>query len=161
MINKMNSKYILAQLLVMIFIFTGCEKETTVAPLAKFKINSVKLVAMPALDNNNVGWDLFDDADVFFNIEDANHTIVYDGSSFKVGNLAQADLPVSWSLTSSYQINDINKLVYISVCDYDVLDANDPMGYVGFKMEDYVDGKPTSITKTNGALTITITGVWY
>ena len=157
----MKKKNLFVAFLGIMIIFSACEKETTVAPLAKFKINSVKLVAMPALDNNNVGWDLFDDADVFFNIEDANHTIVYDGSSFKVGNLAQADLPVSWSLTSSYQINDINKLVYISVCDYDVLDANDPMGYVGFKMEDYVDGKPTSITKTNGALTITITGVWY
>lgn len=157
----MKKKNLFVAFLGIMIIFSACEKETTVAPLAKFKINSVKLVAMPALDNNNVGWDLFDDADVFFNIEDANHTIVYDGSSFKVGNLAQADLPVSWSLTSSYQINDINKLVYISVCDYDVLDANDPMGYVGFKMEDYVDGKPTSITKTNGALTVTITGVWY
>ncbi len=157
----MKKKNLFVAFLGIMIIFSACEKETTVAPLAKFKINSVKLVAMPALDNNNVGWDLFDDADVFFNIEDANHTIVYDGSSFKVGNLAQADLPVSWSLTSSYQINDINKLVYISICDYDVLDANDPMGYVGFKMEDYVDGKPTSITKTNGALTITITGVWY
>ncbi len=157
----MKKKNLFVAFLGIMIIFSACEKETTVAPLAKFKINSVKLVAMPALDNNNVGWDLFDDADVFFNIEDANHTIVYDGSSFKVGNLAQADLPVSWSLTSSYQINDINKLVYISICDYDVLDANDPMGYVGFKMEDYVDGKPTSITKTNGALTVTITGVWY
>jgi len=157
----MKTKNLLGLLLIMTLIFSGCEKETTVPPLAKFKINSVRVEAMPALDFNNVGWDLFDDADVFFNIEDENHMPYYLGSAYKVGNVAQADLPVSWSLTSSYQINDISKMTYVAVYDYDVLDENDPMGYVGFKMEDYVDGKPTTITKSSGALTVTITGVWY
>ena len=141
--------------------FASCEKETTVAPIAKFKINSVRIDAMPPLDFNNVGWDLFDDADVFFNIEDENHIPYYFGSSYKVGNVAQADLPVSWSLTSQYDIKDISKITYVAVYDYDVLDENDAMGYVGFKMQDYEAGKPTTITKTSGALTVTITGVWY
>jgi hypothetical protein len=52
-------------------------------------------------------------------------------------------------------------MTYVAVYDYDVLDENDPMGYVGFRLEDYVDGKPTTITKSSGALTVTITGVWY
>ena len=142
-------------------IFSACEKETTVAPIAKFKINTVRVDSMPALDNNNAGWDLFDDADVFFNITDENFTTVYDGSSFKIGNLAQADLPLSWALTSQYEIKDISKITYVALFDYDVLDDNDAMGYVGFKMQDYEAGKPTTITKTSGALTVTITGVWY
>jgi hypothetical protein len=141
--------------------FASCEKETTVAPIAKFKINTVRVDSMPALDNNNAGWDLFDDADVFFNIKDENFTTVYDGSSFKIGNLAQADLPASWALTSQYEIKDISKLTYVALFDYDVLDDNDAMGYVGFKMQDYEAGKPTTITKSSGALTVTITGVWY
>jgi len=145
----------------LIVAFASCEKETTVAPIAKFKINTVRVDSMPALDNNNAGWDLFDDADVFFNIEDENFTTVYDGSSFKVGNLAQADLPVSWALTSQYEIKDISKITYVALFDYDVLDDNDAMGYVGFKMQDYEAGKPTTITKSSGALTVTITGVWY
>jgi hypothetical protein len=142
-------------------IFSACEKETTVAPIAKFKINTVRVDSMPALDNNNAGWDLFDDADVFFNITDENFTTVYDGSSFKIGNLAQADLPLSWALTSQYEIKDISKITYVALFDYDVLDDNDAMGYVGFKMQDYEAGKPTTITKSSGALTVTITGVWY
>jgi hypothetical protein len=141
--------------------FSACEKETTVEPIAKFKINTVRVDSMPALDNNNAGWDLFDDADVFFNIEDENFTTVYDGSSFKLGNLAQADLPASWALTSQYEIKDISKITYVALFDYDVLDDNDAMGYVGFKMQDYEAGKPTTITKSSGALTVTITGVWY
>ena len=141
--------------------FVSCEKETTVTPTAKFKINSVRIDAMPALDLNNAGWDLFDDADVFFNIEDENHIPYYLGSSFKVGNVAQADLPVSWALTSQYEIKDISKITYIALFDYDVLDDNDAMGYVGFKMQDYEAGKPTTITKSSGSLTVTITGVWY
>ena len=156
---KKISKIILG--LSLTLIFASCEKETTVAPLAKFKINSVRIDAMPPLDFNNVGWDLFDDADVFFNIEDENHIPYYLGSSYKVGNVAQADLPVSWSLTSQYEIKDISKITYVAVYDYDVLDENDAMGYVGFKMQDYEAGKPTTITKTSGALTVTITGVWY
>ena len=141
--------------------FSACEKETTVAPIAKFKINTVRVDSMPALDNNNAGWDLFDDADVFFNIKDENFTTVYDGSSFKIGNLAQADLPASWALTSQYEIKDISKITYVALFDQDVLDDNDAMGYVGFKMQDYEAGKPTTITKSSGALTVTITGVWY
>jgi hypothetical protein len=141
--------------------FSACEKETTVAPIAKFKINTVRVDSMPALDNNNAGWDLFDDADVFFNIKDENFTTVYDGSLFKIGNLAQADLPASWALTSQYEIKDISKIAYVALFDYDVLDDNDAMGYVGFKMQDYEAGKPTTITKSSGALTVTITGVWY
>jgi hypothetical protein len=145
----------------LIVAFASCEKETTVEPIAKFKINTVRVDSMPALDNNNAGWDLFDDADVFFNITDENFTTVYDGSSFKIGNLAQADLPVSWALTSQYEIKDISKITYVALFDYDVLDDNDAMGYVGFKMQDYEAGKPTTITKSSSALTVTITGVWY
>ena len=78
-----------------------------------------------------------------------------------MGNVAQADLPVSWALTSQYEIKDISKITYVALFDYDVLDDNDAMGYVGFKMQDYEAGKPTTITKTSGALTVTITGVWY
>ncbi|MFM7015768.1 MAG: hypothetical protein ACKOX3_05500 [Bacteroidota bacterium] len=140
---------------------SSCEKETTAPALAKFKILSVRVEAMPALDPVGAGWDLFDDADVFFNIEDQNHIPYYLGSDYKVGNVAQVDLPISWSLTNAYPINDISKITYISVYDYDVLDANDPIGNVGFKMQDYDTGKPTSITKSNGALTVTITGTWY
>ncbi len=141
--------------------FASCEKETTVAPLAKFKISTVRVDSMPLVDLNNTGWDLFDDADIFFNIEDQNHIPYYLGESFKVGNVAQADLPVSWALTSQYEIKDISKITYVALFDYDVLDDNDAMGYVGFKMQDYEAGKPTTITKTSGALTVTITGVWY
>jgi len=152
---------LLVAFLGIMIIFSACEKETTVPQIARFKISSVKVDAMPEFDGNNDRWDIFDDADVFFNIEDENFTTVYDGSSFKVGNLAQADLPVSWSLTSQYQVREISKITYVAIYDFDVLDANDAMGIVGFKLEDYVDGKPTIITKTNGALTVTITGVWY
>jgi hypothetical protein len=156
---KRISKIILG--LSLFLAFTSCEKETTVTPLAKFKINSVRVDSMPAVDFNNIGWDLFDDADVFFNIEDENHVPNYLGSSFKVGNVAQADLPVSWALTSQYEIKDISKITYVALFDYDVLDDNDAMGYVGFEMQDYEAGKPTTITKSSGALTVTITGVWY
>ncbi len=156
---KRISKIILG--LSLFLAFTSCEKETTVAPVAKFKISTVRVDSMPLVDFNNAGWDLFDDADIFFNIEDENHIPYYLGDSFKVGNVAQADLPVSWALTSQYEIKDISKITYVALFDYDVLDDNDAMGYVGFKMQDYEAGKPTTITKTSGALTVTITGVWY
>lgn len=127
-----------------------------------FKILSVKITAMPFLDASNTTWDPSGGApDVFFKMETANNTVLYDGSSSRVNDVGSSDLPLGWSLVNAYQITNLTVTHYVTLYDYDTLDPNDLIGYVGFSMQDHKDGYPKTITKTSGSITVSITGEWY
>jgi hypothetical protein len=161
----MKTKYPLLMLLAVVLL-GSCKKKSSEPDkpepnYTNFKILTVKITAMPFLDASTTSWDPVDGPDVFFNMEDVNNNVLYAGSSSRFNDIATTSLPLAWSFVSAYQITNLGVTHYVTVYDYDTFDPNDLIGYVGFRMEDHKSGYPTTITKSNGALTVTITGEWY
>lgn len=143
-------------------VLNSCKKDSETTPnYTNFKITSVKITAMPFLNENNNSWDLAAGPDVFFNMEDVNNTVLMNGSNSKISDISASSLPLIWNLTSAYQITNIAVTHFVTVYDYDTPDPDDLIGYVGFKMEDHKSGYPTTISATNGELSVTIVGSWY
>lgn len=152
--------------LLSILILNGCKKTETKPDepdYTNFKILSVKVTAMPFLDpSSNTTWDPSGGApDVFFKMETVNNTVIYDGSNSKVNDVASSDLPLAWSFVNAYAITNLSVTHYVTLYDYDTLDPNDQIGYVGFTMQDHKSGYPKTVTKSSGNVTVTITGEWY
>lgn len=144
--------------------FFGCAKKDAKPAdpnYTNFKILNVKITEMPFLDANATSWDSFDGPDVFFNIEDANNTVLYNGSSSRFKDILSSHLPLAWDFVNAYQITNLSVTHFVTIYDYDTLDPNDLIGYIGFTMNDHKNGYPKTVTKTSGGLTITITGEWY
>lgn len=164
----MKTKIILA-ISVIALAFSSCKKKETktleptptTPNYTNFKITSVKITAMPFVNTSGSSWDISDGADVFFNMEDVNSNIIFNGSGSSISDVVSGDLPLSWVFSSAYQITNTSVSHYVTVYDYDSLDPNDLIGYVGFKMDDHKSGYPTTISKTNGSLSVTIIGSWY
>lgn len=149
-----------------VMVLFSCKKSKPVT-YNNFKINTVQITQIPYVDvnANNQTWDLFinTDPDVFFNIEDANNNILYDGSSDYKSNAPISSLPLSWTLASPYQITNTATTYNIAVYDLDTppVDSNDLMGRVSFKMDDHKSGYPSSFQIGTTGVSITITGTWY
>lgn len=161
----MRIKYPLLVVLA-ILVFGGCKKKSNEPAkeepnYTNFKILTVTIKAMPFLDASSTSWDPFDGPDVMFKMEDVNNNVMYDGTSSRFNDITTSSIPLGWTFVNAYQITNLGVMHYATIYDYDTLDPNDLIGYVGFKMEDHKDGYPKTITKTNGPLTITITGEWY
>jgi hypothetical protein len=92
-------------------------------------------------------------------MEDVNNNIYFDGTGSTITNVSQ--LPISWNFVTAYQITNTAVTQYVTVYDNDDVTADELMGYVGFTMDDYKSGYQTTITKSNGSLSVTITGTWY
>ncbi len=160
--KKLFTKIIYLLIIGSLITLNSCKKDSETTPnYTNFKITSVKITAMPFLDGNNTSWDYTGGPDVFFNMEDVNNTILLSGSSSRFSDVSPSDLPLTWNLVSAYQITNISVTHYVTVYDYDTPDPDDLIGNVGFKIEDYKNGYPTTISGTNGQLSVTITGNWY
>lgn len=140
--------------------FSSCSKDADKV-YTNFKITSVKVTQIPFTDVNSVSWDSFDGPEVYFNIEDGSFNVLRDGSNSYYSNVTANSFPLTWNLSSAYQITNLSYTNYIAIYDYDTLDADDMIGYMALKMDDHKSGYPTTITKTSGNITIIITGVWY
>jgi hypothetical protein len=154
---------ILSLLLIATF-FNSCKKkETAVATpnYTNFKILNVKISAMPFLDANASSWDPFDGPDVFFKMELQNNAELFSTSTTRFSDVTPNNLPLAWDIVNAYQITNISVAQYVTVYDYDTLDPNDRIGYVSFTMSDHKNGYPKTITKSNGGVTVTISGEWY
>jgi hypothetical protein len=161
----MKTKYPLLILFTMV-LFGACKKESTEPEKSEpnytnFKILTVKITAMPFLDVNTTSWDPADGPDVFFSMEDVNSNVLYNGSGSRFNDISTSSLPLAWTFVNAYAITNIGVTHYVTVYDYDTFDPNDLIGYVGFRMEDHKSAYPTTITRSNGPLTVTITGEWY
>jgi hypothetical protein len=132
----------------------------TEANYTNFKIQSIRLSVMPFMDGG-ASWDPFDGPDVFYNMESANGSVLYNGASSRFQDVLSSELPLNWTFANAYPITNIETTHFITVYDYDTLDPNDQIGYVGFTMKDYKSGYPKSITKSVNGITITISGEWY
>lgn len=145
-------------------ILFSCKKKTPAVVYNNFKINTVQITEIPYLDGGST-WDLLFnvDPDIFFNIEDANNNILYDGSSTYLSNAPASNLPFIWTLASPYQITNTATTYNIAVYDLDTppVDSNDLMSRVSFKMDDHKSGYPSSFQIGTSGVNITITGTWY
>lgn len=140
---------------------TKPEEPAVVPSYTNFKILSVKVTAMPFIDGNTTSWDPFDGPDVYFNMEDQNSNILFNGSSSRFNDINTNSLPLLWNFVNAHQITNLNVTHFVTLYDYDTLDPNDLIGYVGFTMIDHKSGYPKEVTKTSGSITITINGEWY
>lgn len=150
--------------LALIILLVSCKKEEKkpAEPIyTNFKILSVKISALPFLDASATEWDPLDGPDIFFNMEDAGSSVLYNGSSQRFKDIDKSDLPLTWDFLTAYQITNIGVTHFVTVYDYDTIDPNDVVGYIGFTMTDHKNGYPKTITKTSGSLTISINGEWY
>lgn len=151
-------------LLTLIILLVSCKKEVKkpAGPTyTNFKILSVKISALPFLDASATDWDPFDGPDIFFNMEDSGSNVLYNGSSQRFKDIDKTDLPLTWDFLTAYQITNLGVTHFVTVYDYDTIDPNDVVGYIGFTMTDHKNGYPKTITKTSGSLTISINGEWY
>ena len=153
--------------LLLIILITSCKKketkpaETTPPNYTNFKVLSVTLSAMPFLDNSSSNWDPFDGPDVFYNVETASGSVLFNGSASRYSDISASSLPLNWDFTPAYQITNIYVALNFTIYDYDTIDPNDEIGYVSFTMGDYKSNYPKTITKTNNGVTIKLTGEWY
>ncbi len=156
-------------LVVCLFSIVSCSKSDpapTTPSYSNFKITKVQVNAIPQLDPNGSDWDFGGYPDLYFNMEDANSNILFNGVNGVVSDVTSSEFPVYWDFTSAYSITNTSVTQYVTVYDDDLGPTtsniyDETIGYVGFKMDDHKSGYPTTITKTNGNLSVTITGTWY
>ena len=129
----------------------------------RVRITNITIINFPFVDPNGSSWDIGNGPDLFFKITDMDNTVLLDGSGSRIDDVVSSMLPVSWSLTTPFEITDFNSLRYVDAWDYDTFDPDDLIGYVSFVMNDYTSGSnpyPTTVTKTENGVTIRLNLTW-
>lgn len=160
-LNSIASLFLKSFLIVCLFQIVSCAKTEPAPNYTNFKITKVQINSIPNFDSNGFEWDVAGYPDVYFNMEDVNSNILFNGSSSRITDVSSSDFPIYWNFTSAYSITNTSVTQYVTVYDYDLGTTDETIGYVGFKMDDHKSGYPTTITKSNGSLNVTITGTWY
>jgi PKD repeat protein len=127
--------------------------------MTQVKIMKVTLVGMPFTNSSGVSWDPFDGPDVYFNLTDKFSNILSDGSGAKKSDITSSSLPTAWTYSNGYLISDLNEGIFVDLWDYDTLDSDDYITYIGFLMSDYTT-YPSSVTKTQNGITLKFDLVW-
>ena len=131
-------------------------------PPTTLKINKITVTGMPFIDGSGAGWDPSNGPDVYLNITDTNNNIL-SGPTSIINNVTSANLPLIWTYTTPYVITNFTSPQFINLWDYDTLDPDDYIGYVGFLISNYTTGTnpyPSSITKTQNSITVVLTVTW-
>ena|SRR6218665_2453356 len=148
--------------LLLVFALAGCTKRNSQLNYKNFKVLNVTLIAMPFSDSQGSAWDPFGGKpDVFFKIEGAASAVLYDGTGERRDDVSQSDLPLSWNFLKAYEIDNLEATHFVTIYDYDPIGDNDKIGHVGFTMNAHKSGYPRKITKSDGGVTVSITGEWY
>jgi PKD repeat protein len=139
------------------------------AALTHVKISKVTIVNIPfTKPGGTSGWDTDGSGpDVFFQIQDQNSNVLFDAtSSNRLSDVTPSMLPFFWTMNNPFVITDLTQPRYIELWDYDLITANEDMGYVGFLMSNYTTGSnayPTTVTQTNTTygITVKLDLIWY
>lgn len=132
-------------------------------PFTKANLTKVVLTKMPFLDGAGSGWDPFDGPDLYLQLLSPNPDNTVLVESGQVANLLSSQMPVTWNLTTPYTITNFTDFYFIQLMDYDVIDADDEIDYVSFKLDPYTTGTdafPTTITKSQNNSTVTLHFNW-
>lgn len=149
---------------IILLLLNACKKknkEPEPIRYTNFKILKITVHSIPFKDKNGEDWDLLDGPDVFYKMETENGQVLFDGTNSKQEDVSSKDLPLNWNFVTAYPITNINVAQFVTLYDYDTFNANDLIGFVGFKLSDYSSDYPKQITKTTGGISITISGEWY
>lgn len=136
--------------------------------VSKVFIDEVEIPNIPFTNKDGDDWDLAIETkpDVYFmiasdtmDIPPADSLVWLDKSAANYSNVSQGDLPLSWSLPASYEIEDWNQPFYVLVFDKDQVVDDDFMGFTGpFTVNNFVDNEVESRQKTSGEL---ITKIYF
>jgi PKD repeat protein len=137
------------------------------AALTKVKISKVTILNIPfTKPGGTSGWDTDGTGpDIYFQIQDQTSTILFNaGSASRISNVTPSLLPISWNITTPFEITNLSSPRFIQLFDYDTITADEDMSYVGFLMSDYVSGAtayPLSVTETQNGITLKLDLIWY
>lgn len=143
--------------------FNQTSQNITITP-GKVFLQRVIVDEFPFLDVNSVPWDNFSGPDLYFTISDSLTNIQYTAVTY-YEDLTQGNLPVQWDLSPEFEFLGWGKTFYIDLWDYDPADPDDYIGYVGFKINQFVSSNyPTTVSlqrnQTNGTIRIRIGLRW-
>lgn len=133
------------------------------APPTKVKITKITVIDLPFVNANGSSWDYLNGPDVYYTITDQSDNILMNGSSSRINDVTPANLPLVWTLGTPFEITDFNVGRFIDLWDHDSPDADDYMGWVGFKMSNYTSGSnpyPTTVTNTANSITVKLDLAW-
>ena len=118
-------------------------------------VERITIQEIPFTDGQGAGWDLLTGPDVFAEFG-TNSNIVFSLRPNYRLDVSPSDLPIQWSLATSYEITNWSTNFFVYIWDYDET-GDDYIGAPnGFSINSIiaVDGYVTSVTKENSAGTI-------
>ncbi len=134
-------------------------------PYTKVKIKKITITAMPFTTPSGAGWDVTSGPDVYMKIlsPNPNNTTLITGGVFN--DVLQSSLPIAWNVTPLLQVPTLNEFYYVNLYDSDSppIDPDDNMGFVGFRMDNYMTGAgafPAQITLTQNGITAILDLQW-
>lgn len=135
------------------------------APTKVF-IKNVTLTEMPFIDpSTGGGWDPSNGPDIYIEFLSPNPNNNVMVSSNKINDITIDKLPIIWKFQSPdyFLVPTLDEYYFIDVIDYDVIDSDDEIGYVSFKMENYMSGSdpyPSKCTLTQNNIKIDLELIW-
>lgn len=102
------------------------------AAFTKVSATSVKLSLFPFTDGTGAGWDNGSGPDVYIKILQYNgpgvaSTVLYDGSSKVVNDVAQSALPLTYTLATPLSLSS-STYIMVDIWDYDPIGGDDHIG---------------------------------
>jgi PKD repeat protein len=104
--------------------------------------------------------DTFDSGDIFFQFKNASGTVLLDYEDAKYNDVSQSQLPLTWNLSSAFDVTPLTSTLYVYVYDADFPDEDDLIAYTTFLPSSYLSTRPTNVVKTNGSTTVTLYLNW-
>ena len=130
-------------------------------PPTKVIISKVTIVSVPFTDSYGAGYDYYNGPDLYYDILNASGSIISSKSSSYYSDAASSNLPISWSYSPpNLSVTLLSSPISVSIYDHDSPDADDYMGSCGSIYLNSYPNYPSSITKTQGSVTITLDVTW-
>jgi len=116
------------------------------------KLTYIRATDWSVYNSSGSPWDFSNAPDVYFQVQDVSSNVLAD---FSGTVFYDATPSIRLDLSTPYTIPSLTTNYYIQLYDYDELDPDDDMGYVGFNMNNYPT-YPSTITITNNSFGITV-----
>ena len=137
--------------LLLMVLFIGCE-DLLDTEATSMTIESVSLEKMPFLDASNLNWDELSGPDVYIRFEESNVSGGIETGTNQ--DISPDDLPVSWTTSPTFTLDDFDNDLEVFVYDADVL-SDDLIEAVSFEF-DPIETPDTWTLDLNDDLQLTI-----
>jgi PKD repeat protein len=126
-------------------------KSLTIQAPTSVRITSVRITSIPLVDPTcNCAWDNNNGPDVYYELTETSNNVLVSTIANPFNNVVASDLPITWNLSTPYQINDFLRYYRLQVYDKDTNDtpsSNDDFinGFL-FNFNEFItSGYPSSI----------------